>query len=170
VIVAVTIAPEPYVVPEWLAPGTLFVSISSLDPTVDVIRQADVLVCDVWEEESGHAARPFARALAEGAVAREDVVELGDLVAGKAQGRTAPEQRVFVSLIGLHLHVVAAFRGRRRGEGAWLGTLLALWVISPGSELGAFQHEVSLKNATSASAAPGAGCEPPREARPGATR
>jgi ornithine cyclodeaminase len=128
VIVPVTIAPEPYVVPEWLAPGSLFVSISSLDPTVDVIRQADVLVCDVWEEESGHAARPFARALAEDAVAREDVVELGDLVAGKAQGRTSPEQRVFVSPIGLGIEdVAAAYRVYVAAEERGVGTALALW-------------------------------------------
>jgi N-[(2S)-2-amino-2-carboxyethyl]-L-glutamate dehydrogenase len=128
VIVPVTIAPEPYVVPEWLAPGSLFVSISSLDPTVDVIREADVLVCDVWEEESGHAARPFARALAEDAVRREEVVELGDLVAGKAVGRTSPEQRVFVSPIGLGIEdVAAAYRVYVAAKERGLGTPLALW-------------------------------------------
>lgn len=128
VIVPVTIAPEPYVTPDWLGPGSLFVSISSLDPTVDVIREADVLVCDVWEEESGHAARPFARALAEGAVRREDVVELGDLVAGKAQGRTSPEQRVFVSPIGLGIEdVAAAYRVYTAAKERGLGTSLALW-------------------------------------------
>jgi N-[(2S)-2-amino-2-carboxyethyl]-L-glutamate dehydrogenase len=128
VVVPVTIAPEPYVPPGWLAPGSLFVSISSLDPTVDVIREADVLVCDVWEEESGHAARPFARALAAGAVRREDVVELGDLVAGKAEGRTSAEQRVFVSPIGLGIEdVAAAHRVYLEAAARGLGTPLALW-------------------------------------------
>jgi ornithine cyclodeaminase len=128
VVVPVTIASEPYVPPGWLAPGSLFVSISSLDPTVDVIREADVLVCDVWEHESGHASRAFARALAEGAVRREDVVELGDLVAGKAAGRTSDDQRVFVSPIGLAIEdVAAAYRVYLEAKRRGLGTPLALW-------------------------------------------
>jgi N-[(2S)-2-amino-2-carboxyethyl]-L-glutamate dehydrogenase len=128
VVVPVTIAPEPYVPPDWLGPGSLFVSISSLDASVDVIRQADVLVCDVWEEESGHAARPFARAVAEGAVRREDVVELGDLLTGTAEGRTSNEQRVFVSPIGLGIEdVAAAHRVYLAAKGRGLGTRLDLW-------------------------------------------
>jgi len=128
VIVPVTMAPAPYVQPDWVGPGSLFVSISSLDPTVELIRQSDVLVCDVWEHESGHTARPFARAVAAGAVRREDVLELGDLVAGRRQGRTSPEQRVFVSPIGLAIEdVAAAHRVYRRAGELGLGTPLALW-------------------------------------------
>ena len=128
VIVPVTMAPAPYVPPDWVRPGTLFVSISSLDPTVELIRQSDVLVCDVWEHESGHAARPFARAVAAGAVRREEVLELGDLVTGRREGRTSPEQRVFVSPIGLAIEdVAAAHRVYLRAGELGLGTPLALW-------------------------------------------
>jgi ornithine cyclodeaminase len=128
VIVPVTIAPEPYVRPEWLAAGSLFVSISSLDPTVDVIRHADVLVADDWEHETGHASRPFARALADGAVTRSQVVELGELLVGSKPGRTSPWQRVFVSPVGLAIEDVAAAHriwGRAVAEG--IGTKLELW-------------------------------------------
>jgi ornithine cyclodeaminase len=128
VVVAVTMAPAPYVQPDWMGPGSLFVSISSLDPTVELIRRSDVLVCDVWEHESGHAARPFARAVAAGAVGREDVLELGDLVAGRREGRTSAEQRVFVSPIGLAIEdVAAAHRVYLRAREQGLGTALALW-------------------------------------------
>jgi ornithine cyclodeaminase len=128
VIVPVTVAPEPYVLPEWLAPGSLFVSISSLDPTVDVLRRADVLVADDWEHDSGHASRPFARALAEGAVTRSQVVELGELLIGSKPGRTSPSQRVFVSPVGLAIEdVAAAHRIWRRAAQEGIGTKLELW-------------------------------------------
>jgi ornithine cyclodeaminase/alanine dehydrogenase-like protein (mu-crystallin family) len=128
VIVPVTMAPVPYVPPDWVGPGTLFVSISSLDPTVELIGRSDVLVCDAWEHESGHASRPFARALAAGAVRREQVLELGELVAGRRQGRTSAEQRVFVSPIGLAIEdVAAAHRVYLRARDHGLGTPLALW-------------------------------------------
>ena len=108
VIVPVTIAPKPYIPAAWLGEGSLFVSISSLDPMVEVLREADVLVCDDWEHDTGHPARPFARALAEGAVEREQVVSLGELLIGSEPGRTSPVA-ARVRLAGRVGH-----RGRRR--------------------------------------------------------
>ena len=128
VVVPVTMAREPYVPPAWIGPGALFVSISSLDPTVDLIAASDVLVCDVWEHETEHESRPFARALAAGAIRREDVVELGDLVAGRREGRSSQEQRVFASAVGLAIEdVAAAHRVYLRARQLGLGTLLSLW-------------------------------------------
>ena len=128
VIVPVTVAREPYIEPSWLAPGSLFVSISSLDPTIDVIRQADLLVCDDWEHETGHAARPFARAVAESAVAREQVIELGELLIGAKPGRRSEDQRVFVSPVGLAVEdVAAAHRVWTHAVEQGIGTSLELW-------------------------------------------
>ena len=128
VIVPVTIAPEPYIPAAWVEEGSLFVSISSLDPMVEVLRAADVLVCDDWEHDTGHPARPFARALAEGAVTREEVVELGELLLGSKPGRTSPSQRVFVSPVGLAIEdVAAAHRVWRRAIDEGIGTKLELW-------------------------------------------
>jgi len=56
------------------------------------------------------------------------VLELGDLVAGRREGRTSPEQRVFVSPIGLAIEdVAAAHRVYLRARELGLGTPLALW-------------------------------------------
>jgi len=128
VVVPVTMAREPYVPAAWIGPGTLFVSISSLDPTIELIEASDVLVCDVWDHETEHESRPFARALAAGAVRREDVVEVGDLVAGTGEGRTSQDQRVFVSPVGLAIEdVAAAHRVYLRARELGLGTPLSLW-------------------------------------------
>ena len=128
VIVAVTMAPEPFVPPSWIAEGAVFMSISSLDATLELVAAADVLVCDVWEHETGHASRPFARALAAGIVSRERVVQLGEILVGAAPGRTGRGQRVFVSPVGLGIEdVAAAARVFRRATEMGIGTPLELW-------------------------------------------
>ena len=128
VIVAATMAPEPYVPPDWLGPGSLFCSVSSLDPEVACIDLADLVVCDLWEHETGHRSRPLARAVDEGLLRREDVVELPDLVAGRHPGRTSDEQRIFLSAVGLAIEdVAAAARVYRRALELGIGTELALW-------------------------------------------
>ena len=128
VIVAATMASEPYIPPEWLEAGSLFCSVSSLDPEVACVEQADLVVCDLWEHESGHHSRPLARALAAGAVRRVDVVELPDLVAGRHPGRTEAEQRIFCTPVGLAIEdIAAAARVYRRATELGLGTELELW-------------------------------------------
>jgi len=128
VIVAATMAPEPYLPPEWLGPGSLFCSVSSLDPEVACVEQADLVVCDLWDHESEHASRPLARARAAGVIAREDVVELPDLVAGRHPGRTSDDERIFSTPVGLAIEdVAAAARVFRRAAELGLGTELSLW-------------------------------------------
>jgi N-[(2S)-2-amino-2-carboxyethyl]-L-glutamate dehydrogenase len=128
VVVAATMADRPFVPPEWLDPGAVFVSISSLDPTLELIAACDLLVTDVWEHETGHHSRPFARALAAGIVDRERVIELGQLLVGDAPGRTAETQRVLVSPVGLGIEDVAeAWRVVRRAKELGIGTPLRLW-------------------------------------------
>jgi N-[(2S)-2-amino-2-carboxyethyl]-L-glutamate dehydrogenase len=128
VVVAATMADEPFVPPDWLDPGSVFISISSLDPTLELIAECDVWVTDVWEHETGHHSRPFARALAAGVVTREQVVQLGDLLVGNVSGRTAEDQRIFVSPVGLGIEDVAeAWRVVRRARELGIGTPLRLW-------------------------------------------
>ena len=128
VVVAATMADAPFVQPEWLEPGSVFISISSLDPTLELIAACDVWVTDVWEHETGHHSRPFARALAAGVVAREQVVQLGDLLVGNVSGRTARDQRIFVSPVGVGIEDVAeAWRVVRRARELGIGTPLQLW-------------------------------------------
>ncbi len=128
VVVAATMADEPFMPPDWLDPGSVFISISSLDPTIELIAACDVWVTDVWEHETGHHSRPFARALAAGVVTREQVIELGQLLVGSVPGRTAATQRVMVSPVGLGIEDVAdAWRVVRRARELGIGTPLRLW-------------------------------------------
>ena len=128
VVGAATMADRPFVPPDWLDPGSVFLSISSLDPTLELIEACDVWVCDVWEHETAHRSRPFARAVAAGIVTRERVAELGQVLIGSATGRTSRDQRVLVSPVGLGIEDVAgAWRVARRAQELGIGTPLRLW-------------------------------------------
>ena len=97
-------------------------------PEISCVERADLVVCDLWDHETGHASRPLARALAAGVISRDDVVELPDLVAGRHPGRTTDEQRIFSSPVGLAIEdVAAAARVFRRAEELGIGTRLSLW-------------------------------------------
>ncbi len=128
VMVAATMAPEPYVRPEWMAAGSFFASVSSLDPELGCIERADLLVTDLWDHDTEHPSRPFARARAAGVARREDVVELPQIVAGDHPGRTDDGQRVFFSPVGLAIEdIAAAGRVYRNAKARGLGTKLSLW-------------------------------------------
>lgn len=128
VVVAATMADRPFVPPDWLDAGAVFISISSLDPTLELIGACDVLVVDVWEHETSHHSRPFARALAAGIVTRDRVVELGELLVGRAAGRAGETDRIFVSPVGLGIEDVAeAWRVVRNARELGIGTTLRLW-------------------------------------------
>ena len=87
-----------------LRPGTHLTAVGSDTPAkreldVGVLRRADRVVVDSVEQtslrgESHHA-------LAAGAIAREDLVELGAVIAGTARGRTSDDQITVADLTGL---------------------------------------------------------------------
>jgi len=107
VVVPATMAPAPYIEPDWFEAGQVIISVSSHDPSVDTIAAADLLVTDDVEHETFHDARPLARAVTAGAVARTDAVTLGAILAGGHPGRTSPEERILVSPVGMGLEDVA---------------------------------------------------------------
>ena len=128
VIVPATMAPEPSITPDWLAPGGLLVSVSSLDPAVDTIAEADLVVTDDIDHETAHPSRLLARAEAAGVLDRDAVVPLGAIVAGDHPGRTTDDERIVVSPVGLGIEDVAwAAHVFRRAEQLGLGVPLTLW-------------------------------------------
>lgn len=128
VVVPATMAAEPFVPAAWLGPGTLVLSVSSLDIDVDVIESADLVVADDVAHETGHASRPLARAEAAGVLDRDAVVPLGAILAGAHPGRTSDDELVIVSPVGLGIEDVAwATHVFRRAEELGLGAEQRLW-------------------------------------------
>lgn len=126
----------------WVEPGA-FVSLPSataLDAGMENAEVRKVVDCramyEAWRDE---VPRPwfdhlnligmrFEELVDSGHIAAEDLVELGDVVAGTARARTSPDQIVILSIGGLAVEDVAwATDIMRRAEELGLGQELALW-------------------------------------------
>jgi len=124
VVHATTASPDPVVRFDWLSPGAHVSSVGStlgggfeLDPVL--VERADVVV--VEQRDSAFAPLP-AGAPELGPRGRDGVVELGEIVAGTAAGRTAPEQITLYKSVGVAVQDLAAATlvltaARERGAG-----------------------------------------------------
>jgi len=125
VVAAATHASEPIVLREWLAPGVHVSSVGanpggSGEIDAAIVAEADVVAVEFRESS---LAPPPAGAAELRDTAREDVVELGELVAGTKPGRTSPEQISLYKSVGVAVQdaaaaalVLAAARERSVGQ------------------------------------------------------
>ena len=124
VVHATTSSPEPVVRFEWLSPGAHVSSVGStlgggseLDP--EIVERADIVV--VEQRDSAFAPLPAGAPELEPR-GRDGVVELGEIVAGTAQGRAAQEQITLYKSVGVAVQDLAAAAlvlaaARERGVG-----------------------------------------------------
>jgi len=123
VVHATTASPEPVVRFDWLSPGTHVSSVgygmggSELDPAI--VERADVVV--VEQRDSAFAPLP-AGAPELQPRGRDGVVELGEVIAGTAAGRTSGEQITLYKSVGVAVQDLAAAAlvlaaARERGAG-----------------------------------------------------
>jgi ornithine cyclodeaminase/alanine dehydrogenase-like protein (mu-crystallin family) len=123
VVHATTASPEPVVRLDWLGPGTHVSSVgygaggSELDPAI--VEQADVVV--VEQRESAFAPLPAGAPELEPR-GRDRVVELGEVIAGTAVGRSSGEQITLYKSVGVAVQDLAAAAlvlaaARERGTG-----------------------------------------------------
>jgi ornithine cyclodeaminase len=128
VLVPATMAAAPFIGADWVEPGMLVLSVSSLDLEVDVIANADLVVTDDLEHETFHPSRPLSRARDAGVLDVEAVVPLGAILAGDHPGRTSGDERIAVSPVGLGIEDVAwATAVYRRAREAGIGGTQRLW-------------------------------------------
>jgi alanine dehydrogenase len=125
VVHATTASQEPVVLNGWLTPGTHVSSVGSsldggseLDPAI--VERADVVV--VEQRESAFAPLPAGAPELEPR-GRDGVVELGEIVAGTASGRSSGEQITLYKSVGVAVQdlaaaalVLAAARDRGAGQ------------------------------------------------------
>lgn len=124
----VSMAPAPFLTADWVDPGALVLSVSSLDVAVDAVAAADLVVTDDLEHETFHPPRLLTRARAAGVLDEAAVVSLGAILSGDAPGRADPRDRIVVSPVGLGIEDVAwATAVYRRACAAGLGSTQQLW-------------------------------------------
>lgn len=109
-VVTATPATTPILRAEALRPGTHITAVGSDTATkqeleVGILARADVVVADSRAQcrERGE----IHHALAAGALAEDRVVELGDVVSGRAAGRTAEDQITVADLTGVAVQDIA---------------------------------------------------------------
>jgi ornithine cyclodeaminase len=109
-IVTATPSTAPLLRGAWLRPGTHVTAVGAdtaakRELDAEVFRRAEVVVADSLEQCRTRG--ELHHALDEGAFALERVAELGDVVAGKARGRTGPDQITVADLTGVAVQDVA---------------------------------------------------------------
>jgi len=90
---------EPLLEREWIRPGALVISMAPKQYSADVVRHARVV--STWESLTEPAPRaPYDELIREGGFGREDVTELGDVIAKTADPRRSASDTVIYHLEG----------------------------------------------------------------------
>jgi ornithine cyclodeaminase len=115
--VAATTAEEAYLPPDCFKQGSVFMNVSLMDPTFEMVRLADKIVVDDWVQCT-HSDRVLARMNKQGLLDRSDLhAEFGEIVKGEKPGREREEERIFWNPFGLAIEdlavAMAAYRSAR---------------------------------------------------------
>src|SRR3569623_660833 len=111
IVVTATTSAEPVFYGSWLAEGAFVAAVGSnwlkrAEIDSKVVRRADNIVCDSIEA-CRHEAGDFTDALEKGVFDWSRAVELADVVAGRAVGRSKPESITLFKSVGLAIEDVA---------------------------------------------------------------
>jgi ornithine cyclodeaminase/alanine dehydrogenase-like protein (mu-crystallin family) len=111
IIVTATTSAEPVFDGNWLAEGSFVAAVGSnwlkrAEIDVTTVRRADNIVCDSIDA-CRHEAGDFTDALEKGVFDWSRAVELADVVAGRAVGRSRPESIALFKSVGLAIEDVA---------------------------------------------------------------
>jgi ornithine cyclodeaminase/alanine dehydrogenase-like protein (mu-crystallin family) len=125
VVCTTTSSREPVVHREWLAPGVHVNAVGASIPTARELDTATLAAAALFvdrRESTLHESGDYLLALEEGAIGPEHIrAELGELVTGKAQGRTHPDELTVFKSLGIAVEDLAAAEhvyGRAREAGA----------------------------------------------------
>jgi ornithine cyclodeaminase len=119
--------PEVLLKTEWVTPGTFVVPYGTISAVeISLTDVMDKVVVDDWGQATAGRFGALRRHVDEGLLTEESLhAELGDIVAGHAQGRERPEERILFWHRGLATTDVAlAYLILGRAEEAGLGTLV----------------------------------------------
>jgi ornithine cyclodeaminase len=112
VVALCTLSSVPVLDAGWLSPGTTVVSVGSIEPGrsevgADVVREAARVVVDDPATAAAHAG-PIVDALRTGLLTQDDLIGLGDILAGNAEGRTGDDEVIYYNSTGIGVQDAAA--------------------------------------------------------------
>ena len=131
----------PFVKLEWVKPGALIIGLSCFDMDSSEMKKCRLVVdntelYEAWAEEFPYPSfgvnniigSKFTDMIHDGIIAKEDMMDLGDIISGEKKGRNSEEDIVIFSVGGMPVEDVAW--GKYCYENAkklGLGTTLRLW-------------------------------------------
>lgn len=114
---------------EWVREGgvTLF-NIGAYEMEFELLRGMDRVVCDAWEHSKHRRVQTHVRAVESGAIEESRIEGLAPILSGGKPGRSAREERIYFSPVGLGFEdALLASRVYREARRRGVGTRLALW-------------------------------------------
>ena len=113
---------------EWIPEGSYYAHMASNEAEDKAFLKTDLLVVDNWDTLKTWDFFPPTRLVADNKLAERDVTNLGDIIIGKKQGRTGPEQRVIFANLGMGcLDITMANRIYQNAVKKGVGQQLRLW-------------------------------------------
>ena len=131
----------PYVKKAWLKPGAVLIGVSAFDMDVSELAECSLVVDNIklyqaWAEEFPYPSfganniigSKFTDMVHDGLLSMEDIIDLGDIISGKREGRISDDQIFIYSVGGMPVEDVAwgkvCYENAKR---LGLGTSLKLW-------------------------------------------
>lgn len=110
IIITTTAAAEPIIKRSWITPGTHITAVGADAPGKQelesaLVVSADVLCCDLKSQCLDHG--DYANSFSRGGIDENLVVEIGDVLSGRALGRTTKMQVTICDLTGLAVQDIA---------------------------------------------------------------
>lgn len=128
IIVTATMSTYPYVKGEWLKEGAFHSEISFWDTAPEELTHYDRVIVDDFKQVKHHGVDVSFRAVEQGIIKEENVVNLSDIMTNGIAGRTTPQQKILFNPIGMSIHDVSeAYRIYQNAKKEGVGQILPLW-------------------------------------------
>ena len=131
IVVAATTAESPVIQGKWLRPGTFVASAGAYEPTTrevdtETVTRATCRIIDSRKDCLDHAG-DFMIPVKEGAITRESIAEIAEVVSGKHPGRQSDDEITYYKSIGVPIQdLVTARHIERLAIAAGKGTELEI--------------------------------------------
>lgn len=128
IVITATMSTFPYVKGEWLKEGAFHSEISFWDTASEEVIHYDQVIVDDYEHVKEHGVDVSYRAVKEGYINREKVLDLGDVILNKVEGRQHKNEKILFNPIGMSIHDVSeAYRVYKLAKEKGIGKQLNLW-------------------------------------------
>lgn len=127
--VTVTTASHPFIKSDWIRPGHTEIHMAGHEDELDVIRRADKIVVDDWNQVLHRGVQSICFAYHQGIITRQDIAaELGEIILGLKSGRDDDEQFIYFNAVGMgHEDIAFGARIYKAAKAKGIGQVLPLW-------------------------------------------